>query len=141
MKLYTSAPVLLPPDVYEGRCTDAEIQEGGEWGPQVKVTYLVDHDGDERRLTYWAKLYTKVTPKAKIAKLFAAHLGRPLSFDPPEPLDIEDLIGKSVRLFVIVKDAKDGGQINSVSEVTATRSTAPATTAALPLDGDPYAGE
>ena len=40
-----------------------------------------------------------------------------------------------------LKDAKDGGQINSVSEVTATRSAAPATTAALPLDGDPYAGE
>ena len=138
MKFQTAEPLVLPPDGYDAECTEAEYSEG-RFGPQVKVTYHIETDQGPQVVHYWSKIPPRVTPRTKLVQLFSAHLGRPLSFDPPEDLELDDLIGARVRVLLEIKEGKDGGRFNSVVSVSALPKSKPAPT--LPLDGDPYVGE
>ena len=134
MKLQTGTFAVLPPGIYTAECTGAEIMDS-EWGKNVKLTYRTTVDGEERRLTTWAKLRVPVTAKAKLAKVFAAHFGRQIQFDPPEDLDTDDLVGTRAQLLVDV-ELKDGSTFNKVSGWSAIRRSAAAID-----DGDPYEKE
>lgn len=134
MKLTTGTYEALPPGIYTAECTSAEILDT-EWGRSVKLTYSTEVDGQDRRLTALAKLRVPVTAKAKLAKIFAAHFGRQIQFDPPEDLDTDDLVGTRAQLLVDV-ELKDGSTFNKVSGWSAIRRSAAAID-----DGDPYEKE
>ncbi len=134
MKLQTGTFAVLPPGIYTAECTGAEIMDS-EWGKNVKLTYRTTVDGEERRLTTWAKLRVPVTAKAKLAKVFAAHFGRQIQFDPPEDLDTDDLVGCRVQLLLDV-ESKDGADYNKVTGFSAVQRSAAAID-----DGDPYVKE
>ena len=138
MKFQTAEPIVLPPDGYDAECTEAEYLDG-QYGPQVKLLYRIDTDKGPQVVRYWSKIPPRMTARTKLAQVFSAHLGRPLSFDPPEDLELDDLVGARVRVLLEIKEGKDGTPFNSVVSVSALRKSKPAPT--LPLDGDPYVGE
>lgn len=139
MKFQTAEPIVLPPDGYDATCTEAEYTDS-LYGPEIKFVYRIDTDQGPQKVQTWAKVPERLTPRTKLAQMFAAHFGRPLSFDPPEAVELDDLVGCRVRVLLEIKDGKDGNRINSVVSVSALPKSKPAPT--LPLDdGDPYVGE
>ena len=92
----------------------------GEYGQQLKfllgLGQVADVDGEmpdeghERRLTAYASC--KLSPKSKLWGWAQA-----CRLDPEEGLNTADMIGKTVRVTVVVKKRDDGTLTNRVEEV------------------------
>jgi hypothetical protein len=117
MESRTDTP--LAADLYPATLA-AVVEADSEFGPQLEWTWtLATPDGDERTLRSWCKRVAFLSPKSKAAGIIGALLGRPITYNPPERVDIEALVGRPVRLMVTVENRADGSAFNKITQVLA----------------------
>ncbi|OGO27116.1 MAG: hypothetical protein A2W33_07045 [Chloroflexi bacterium RBG_16_52_11] len=97
--------------VYQAKIADVEDVPDGQFGPQLKFTFLVDGFEPEVKLLAWAS--KKFSDKSKLLKWTEAALGR---LPADAAFDSDLLIGKSVQLNVILKTTASG-EVNRVDDV------------------------
>ena len=105
---------LLPLGSYVAEISDIH-EVTGQYGPQLKFIFCIA-EGDFAGQELWGWASSKFSPKSKLYSWTQA------AFNTPIPrtytFDSDDVIGRRVKLTVIVHTGEDGTEYNRISTVS-----------------------